>query len=155
MLSGTALIRFQDCDPFQHLNNSKYLDYFLNSREDQLLSFYNLDVYQLAREEKIGWVVGQSQISYLKPAFYMEKVNIETQLIKFSERSVTVEMRMTNIGKTVLNSILWSTFVHVDLKDGNVKQHSSKLMELFENVLLPVEEEIFEIRAGKLRKSTK
>ncbi|MFD0878196.1 hypothetical protein ACFQ1A_28770, partial [Massilia pinisoli] len=23
-----AIIRFQDCDPLQHLNNSKYFDYY-------------------------------------------------------------------------------------------------------------------------------
>jgi acyl-CoA thioester hydrolase len=27
-----ALIRFPDCDPFNHLNNSRYIDYFINAR---------------------------------------------------------------------------------------------------------------------------
>lgn len=27
-----AVIRFQDCDPLQHLNNAKYFDYFFNAR---------------------------------------------------------------------------------------------------------------------------
>jgi acyl-CoA thioester hydrolase len=29
-------VRFNDCDPLGHLNNSKYIDYFLNAREDHL-----------------------------------------------------------------------------------------------------------------------
>jgi acyl-CoA thioester hydrolase len=26
-LESTAVIRFQDCDPFGHLNNARYIDY--------------------------------------------------------------------------------------------------------------------------------
>ena len=29
-------VRFQDCDPFGHLNNARYIDYFLNARQDQI-----------------------------------------------------------------------------------------------------------------------
>ena len=36
ILSSTAIIRFQDCDPYSHLNNGRYLDYFMNAREDQV-----------------------------------------------------------------------------------------------------------------------
>jgi hypothetical protein len=43
-------VRFPDCDPFNHLNNSKYIDYIINAREDQLLKYYNFDVYELAKK---------------------------------------------------------------------------------------------------------
>ena len=33
-------IRFQDCDPFAHLNNAKYIEYFINAREDHLIQAY-------------------------------------------------------------------------------------------------------------------
>lgn len=39
-LESIAVARFQDCDPFSHLNNARYIDYFLNAREDQLALFY-------------------------------------------------------------------------------------------------------------------
>ncbi len=35
VLTSQAIIRFQDCDPYAHLNNGRYLDYFMNAREDQ------------------------------------------------------------------------------------------------------------------------
>ena len=31
-LETRVQIRFQDCDPLQHLNNSKYFDYYFNAR---------------------------------------------------------------------------------------------------------------------------
>ncbi|HRG10148.1 MAG TPA: acyl-CoA thioesterase, partial [Cyclobacteriaceae bacterium] len=56
ILTSTAKIRFHDCDPFNHLNNSRYLDYFMTARGDQLIEHYNLDIYKLAQQEFIGWV---------------------------------------------------------------------------------------------------
>jgi len=35
ILQSTYQVRFQDSDPFRHLNNARYLDYFVNAREDQ------------------------------------------------------------------------------------------------------------------------
>jgi acyl-CoA thioester hydrolase len=45
ILRSTKKIRFQDCDPFNHLNNGRYVDYYINSREDQLLENYNIDLF--------------------------------------------------------------------------------------------------------------
>ena len=27
-----VVVRFPDCDPFNHLHNSRYIDYYLNAR---------------------------------------------------------------------------------------------------------------------------
>ena len=45
-----VLVRFADCDPFNHLNNSKYIDYFINAREDHLIKYYYFDIYRMAKE---------------------------------------------------------------------------------------------------------
>jgi len=47
VLKSKVKIRFQDCDPFNHLNNSKYIDYFINAREEQILKHYDLDIFKL------------------------------------------------------------------------------------------------------------
>ena len=85
---SSAIIRFQDCDPFGHLNNSKYLDYMINAREDHLIREYDLDIFRMARTEGKSWVVGHSEIVYMKPALVMESVKIQSQLIDFSEKHV-------------------------------------------------------------------
>ncbi|HKP96885.1 MAG TPA: thioesterase family protein [Fibrobacteria bacterium] len=43
-------VRFQDCDPFGHLNNARYIDYFTNAREDQLIRYYDFDIYKLGKD---------------------------------------------------------------------------------------------------------
>jgi acyl-CoA thioester hydrolase len=152
LVESQTRVRFQDCDPYQHLNNSKYLDYFLNAREDQLALYYDLDIYKMAREKNIAWVVGQHQIAYLRPAFFMELVSIQTQLIRYSEKSVLVEMRMYNESKTELQALLWTSFVHFHIGKKSTEKHSEELMALFAAVHMPIPEENFDARTLYFRK---
>lgn len=115
VVSSTTKIRFQDCDPFNHLNNGSYINYFVNHREDQLIKHYNIDIYDMAKTIGISWVTGSNQIAYLRPAFLMETVNIESQLIAYNDSEIKVEMRMYDEHRTQLKAVLWSVFVHFDL----------------------------------------
>lgn len=144
-------IRFQDCDPFNHLNNGRYADYFLNAREDQVLEHYGLDIYRVARETGIGWVVSTSQIAYLRPAFLMEKVVIETQLIAHTPKHLMVEMRMWDGQRKALKSFCWMGFVHFDLRQNAVREHSQEYVELFNRVHTPVAERSFDERLQALK----
>ena len=148
--SSVMTIRFQDCDPFNHLNNGRYVDYFLNAREDHLLEHYQLDIYRIARETGQSWVVSTSQMAYLRPAFLMEKVLIETQLIRFGKKHVEVEMRMWDELKETLKSFCWMGFVHFDLGTNKVREHSAEYLSLFEQVVSPVEETTFDARLRTL-----
>ena len=152
IIESKVKIRFPDCDPFNHLNNSKYIDYIINAREDQLLEFYDFDIYKLALEKGISWVVAQNQIAYLTPATLMETVTIQTQLIFSNEKTLIVEALMWNEDKTVLKAILWSKFVHFNLKTKKSEIHSEELMILFNQVKNPLNEPIsFEKRVENLR----
>lgn len=144
--STKTKIRFQDCDPFNHLNNSKYIDYFLNAREDQLIEHYSLDVYEEASKNGISWVVGSNQIMYINPAENMEEVIIESQLIKYSSRNLTVEMTMWNESKTQIKALIWVNFVHFNLMTKKAHTHEQRFIELFEKVVFPVEQDSFEAR---------
>jgi len=144
--SSLMTIRFQDCDPFNHLNNGRYVDYFLNAREDHLLEHYQLDIYRIARETGLSWVVSTSQMAYLRPAFLMEKVLIETQLISAGRKHVLVEMRMWDELKETLKSFCWMGFVHFNIRTNKVEEHSAEYLSLFEKVVSPVEEHTFDAR---------
>lgn len=151
ILTSTTTIRFQDCDPFNHLNNGNYINYFINHREDRLSEDYDIDIYKMARELGKSWVSGSNQIVYLRPALTMEKVFIESQLIQYTDSELHVEMRMYNLDRTELKSVIWSSFVHFDLLKQKRTYHNSDLMELFENILLPLDETVFEERIKNIK----
>lgn len=153
ILTTKIKIRFNDCDPFNHLNNSKYIDYMVNVRSDQLIEHYDLDTYQLAENEAIGWVSAQTNISYLAPAFPNEEVLIETRLMGFTEKSLHVEGIMWNSIKTITKAVMWFKLVHFNLKTQKSHQHSKELINLFEQIVYPISEEvIFEERVLNLKR---
>ena len=93
--SSYYTVRLGDSDLFGHLNNARYLDYFINAREDHLKEAYGVDLTQYY-QQGISWLVGSHQITYLRPAAYNEKVFISSTLIGLSADLLLVEMMMTD-----------------------------------------------------------
>ena len=123
------IIRFQDFDPFGHLNNARYLDYLISAREDHLSQFYQFDLPQFL-QSGFGWVVGQHEIVYHRPARYYEPVWIQTSLITFTERFLQVEAVMWNEEKQQVKALLWTKYHYVNTT-GQKAVHSAELMTLF------------------------
>lgn len=151
VLFSRTKIRFQDCDPYGHLNNSNYISYFFNHREDAVKEAYGFDLFELARVSGKAWVVAQNQIAYLEPATVMEDVLIESQLIGLNPKVLKVEMRMYDLGKERVKAFLWSSLVHYDLKINRSIPHAPEHQELFENVLEPVDHRSFDDRVNQFR----
>lgn len=152
LLESTMKVRFHDCDPFNHLNNSRYLDYIITARGDQLIEQYNLDIYHMANAEGVGWVAAQTQIAYAEPAQLMEEVLIQTQLLSFSRKSVQVEGSMWSSNKTALKALMWTTLVHVNVQTQKSHAHSEELLALFAQVVNPLPDQTgFDGRLKALR----
>jgi acyl-CoA thioester hydrolase len=133
-LESTAVIRFQDCDPFQHLNNARYIDYIFNAREDQLIEFYNFSIFDHSKAQNAGWVVTKTQIAYLYPAAVREEVIIRTCLLQMSETTLVVEGVMLDKDKKRPKAVMWVEFTYVSLATGRTSKHPDDLMQLFRDV---------------------
>jgi acyl-CoA thioester hydrolase len=121
----------------------------MNAREDQVLEAYDFNIYEYSRTTGNGWVVTQNQCAYLKPAFLMEKVTIESQLIESRAKFLQIEMRMYDTFH-VLKSLLWVHLVHVAIKESKSTPHPEELQDLFDKLCLPLEEKDFNIRLKTL-----
>ena len=93
-----------------------------------------------------SWVINSNQIAYFKPAYALETVMIKTKLIHFTEKGLVVEMKMLNESETNLKAIIWSKFTYCDIVNGESSIHSENLMGLFQSIVLPVEQSLFEQR---------
>lgn len=140
IVTSQSKIRFQDCDPFNHLNNASYINYFMNHREDMLVKHYDIDIYEMAKTIGMSWVSSNSQIAYLRPALLMETVTIESQLVHYTKSELYVEMRMYNNDKSELKSIIWCGFTHFNLLKQSRQQHSDELMEFFKEINNPIKD---------------
>ena len=131
--ASSYTIRFTDCDPFGHLNNARYLDYFLNAREDHIKTHYNMDLLTYYKQG-ISWFVGSHEIVYLKPANYNEIVRIQSSLIEATEDGLLVELLMTNEEATHIKSLAWTRFIPVNVKTGRKENHTPDFMEFLRTV---------------------
>jgi acyl-CoA thioester hydrolase len=129
-LESTAFIAFADCDPFRHLNNARYIDYFLNAREQQVLADYRFSLADWGAKGK-GWFVTQNQVAYLKPANYSETVIIVSRLLEFTDYELRLEMIMWDRKKVNIKSVMWSSFSHIDLVEGKRIEHNEELKSIF------------------------
>ncbi|HEX2622433.1 MAG TPA: acyl-CoA thioesterase [Phototrophicaceae bacterium] len=135
-LESTVVVRFQDCDPFQHLNNTRYIDYFMNAREDQLLQFYNFRIFDVPRQTNQGWVVSKTQIAYLSPAVMQEQLVIRTHLIQMTETNLVVEGLMLDKAARRLKAVSWIEFTFVSLQTGRPTNHPDDMMNFFTQVVV-------------------
>jgi acyl-CoA thioester hydrolase len=156
-LESSMLVRFHDCDPFNHLNNSRYLDYIMTARGDQLLDHYQFDIYGLARTRGIGWVTAQTQIVYVNPALLMERVVIQTCLRSYSERSLLFEAVMWDENKSQVKALLHTRLVHFNLRTQKSQSHDADLLDFFSRVVNPTnlsfEERLTELKHATIVKS--
>lgn len=150
---SASQIRYQDCDPLGHLNNGRYIDYFMNAREDHLALHYNLHIYDRFRQTGKTWVVAKSEIIYRAPANLMEMVQIRTQVNHFSIKHIEVEMAMYDNRVKQLKALLRSVFIPFDVKTGKSTEHDPALMELLkiihvEGITRNIEERIAELEGS-------
>lgn len=151
-LESKVRIHYHDCDPFNHLNNSRFIDYIVAARTEQLLVNYGFNTAELAQKQGIGWVAAQTQISYLYPAMWLEVVTVESRLISFSESSLLVEAIMWNESKTHIKAVMWAKLVHYSIKNQQSLKHSEDLTEFFKKIHFPVTgNSTFEERVKSLR----
>ncbi len=135
--SSETRIRFQDCDPLGHLNNARYLDYFINAREDHLADCYGLDIYDRQRQYNTNWVIAKTKIAYLNPAVFRERIGICTRLLTYTHNALLMEGEMSGMDGKDLKAVVWIEFRHFDLGQKQPALHCGDLMALFEQIAFP------------------
>lgn len=153
VLQNETRIRFQDCDPYGHLNNEAYFHVLINAREDQLLDSYGWDLYAFTQVHRKGWVVGKHEIIYRKPAVMNELVTVRSQLIFSGPKNLRVEMSMYDREDRHLKAMLWTTFVHIDLESGRPTEHLPEIQPFLAAATKPaateaLQDRVREIEAG-------
>ena len=132
-LQSDYIVRFSDCDLFGHLNNARYIDYFLNAREDHLRNSYDMDLRSFY-QQGLSWFVGGHEIVYLRPAQYNEKIIITSSLFHVANDSLWVEFTMMDEKQTHYKSVMWTRFVPVNVKTGKKENHPESFLEFANQV---------------------
>lgn len=126
------IVRPDDIDMNNHVHMSKYLDYVLFARYDQMSRCYGMPMEDFVKRGW-GWVVKTCTIAYRRPLGLNDRAVVETWLKEFSGPDVTVGFRilrqeqgkLSAEGEFVYTMVDLSTGRSIDVPDWVVKQYGS------------------------------
>ena len=122
------IIRFSDCDPAGHLNNAKYIEYFLNAREDHVKQHYNLAMSEFYEGDH-AWVVASHRIQYAIPVEHGTEVLIHSAIVSCRKQGMVVEFWMTDLKGEKIYALMQTDFAYVDLQNLQKVDHEVSLLE--------------------------
>ena len=82
-------IRPDDIDMNGHVHNSKYFDYVLSARYDQMLKDYKMPMDDFLKRA-LGWVVYSVTMNFKRALFLGDKITVKTQVHAVNGAQVTV-----------------------------------------------------------------
>jgi YbgC/YbaW family acyl-CoA thioester hydrolase len=123
-------VRPDDIDMFNHVHNSKYFDYVLNARYDQMELFYGMSM-ETFLEMGFGWVVKTVMIDYKRPLGLGDLFIVETGIESINRKGCRVTFEITNKKTKKTSTDGWFDFVMIDLKTGRGVQVTDEMVKLY------------------------
>ncbi|WP_367867126.1 acyl-CoA thioesterase [Pedobacter sp. WC2423] len=114
----TALkVRPDDIDMFNHVHNSKYFDYVLAARYDQMEKFYKMPMEDFLKSG-FGWVVRTAHVDYKRPLILGDQLKIRTGILTINEKGCRVQFEIENERTGKIASDGWFDYVLIDTTTG-------------------------------------
>ena len=89
----TMLVRPDDIDMNQHVHNSKYFDYVLAARYDQMARCYRMPMEEFIAHG-YGWVVKTAHVHYKRPLGLGDEIVVRTWIEEIAKDSVSVQFQI-------------------------------------------------------------
>ncbi len=110
-------VRPDDIDMNGHVHNSKYLDYVLAARFDQMERCYKMSMEEFL-ERGLSWYVRAAFIKHKAPLFMGDHLLVKTRVAELRSRGVKVEFEIFNQGNDKLSANGYFDYVMVDRDTG-------------------------------------
>lgn len=110
-------VRPDDLDMNAHVHNSKYFDYVLAARYDQMERCYKMPMQEFI-SLGLGWVVKTAHVEYKRPLGLGERFVVRTWIEDFLKDGVKVQFEITKKGNGKVSCDGWFHFTMVNLKTG-------------------------------------
>lgn len=123
-------VRPDDIDMFNHVHNSKYFDYVLAARYEQMETCYGM-----AMEEFLslgyGWVVRTAFVDYKRPLGLGDVFTVQTGIETINTKGCRVkfEIRIKKTNKVACDG--WFDYVMIDIKSGKGMTISKEMIEKY------------------------
>ncbi|MFM1850721.1 MAG: Long-chain acyl-CoA thioesterase FadM [Verrucomicrobiota bacterium] len=110
-------VRPDDIDLYQHVHSTRYLDYVLAARFDQMERYYGMSMQDFAALG-YGWFMTTAHIQYKRPLGWGDRMTVRCWIDHFTEQGcrVAFEIEKLPTGKRICDG--WCDYVLVTLATG-------------------------------------
>lgn len=113
-------VRPDDIDLFRHVHSSKYLDYVLAARFDQMERCYGMPM-QAFLDRGLGWVVKVSHFEYKRALSIAEKFRVTTWIEDIRGTDVEVRFEILKAETHRPACLGWCVFTLINLETGRAE----------------------------------
>ncbi len=124
-------VRPDDLDMNAHVHNSKYFDYVLAARYDQMERCYKMPMQDFI-SMGLGWVVKTAHVEYKRPLVLGERFVVRTWIEDFMKDGVKVQFEITKKGNGKISCDGWFQFTMVNLKTGRSEDIPKSVKQKYE-----------------------
>lgn len=123
-------VRPDDIDMFQHVHNSKYFDYVMAARYDQMTEFYNMSMEEFMKRG-YGWVVRTAHIEYKRALKMGQEFTVETGIESINAKGCRVkfEIQIAKTKKTACDG--WFDYILIDIKTAKSVHVTQEMIDKF------------------------
>jgi YbgC/YbaW family acyl-CoA thioester hydrolase len=89
-------VRPDDIDLYQHVHSTRYLDFVLAARFDQMERCYGMSMAEFARRG-LGWFMKTSTVNYRRPLGMGDRMVVRTWIERFLEDGVCVAFEIDRL----------------------------------------------------------
>lgn len=120
-------VRPDDIDMFQHVHNSRYFDYVMAARYDQMEQFYGMSMESFM-EQGYGWVVSIAHVEYKRVLKMGDRYSVETGIVEMQNRGCKVSFVIRKIGVDKVVCQGWFDYVLIDIQTGRSAKVSEEMI---------------------------
>jgi acyl-CoA thioester hydrolase/thioesterase-3 len=123
-------VRPDDLDLFRHVHSSRYLDYVLAARFDQMKRCYGMAMEEFL-ERGLGWVVRRSFIEYKRALKLGNRLLVRTRIEEFFPDGVKVWFEILRLPDRKQSCLGWCDYTLVTLADGRARALPEEVREKY------------------------
>jgi len=108
-------VRPDDIDMYQHVHSSRYMDYVLAARFDQMERCYRMPMSAF-QEMGYGWFMATAQMNFKRPLGLGDRFVVRTWIEAFTSIGVKVQFQVVRQRDDKLSADGWFDYVLVSLE---------------------------------------
>jgi YbgC/YbaW family acyl-CoA thioester hydrolase len=124
------IIRPDDIDMNNHVHNSKYLDYVLAARYDQMIKDYKFsmeDFYQYG----YNWVVSITYIEYKRALKLTDRIIVKTQFVSYTGAQCKVNFKIEKKDSKKIAAEGYIIYTMISIKSGKPVRIPDELVKYY------------------------